>query len=45
MLPLLSDDFYNAFLGNTMVYTSGIRSNEADSLEDMQLAKVPESVE
>jgi hypothetical protein len=35
-----SDDFYNAFLGNTMVYTSGIRETETDTLQDMQLAKV-----
>jgi hypothetical protein len=34
------DDFYNAFLGNTMVYTSGVRLGENDDLETMQLQKV-----
>jgi hypothetical protein len=37
---LRPDDFYNCFLGSTMVYTSGIRYTENDSLEDMQLQKI-----
>lgn len=34
------DDFYNAFLGNTMVYTGGIRLSESDTLETLQVQKI-----
>jgi len=34
------NDFYNAFLGSTMVYTSGIRLSENDSLVDLQYQKI-----
>ena len=36
------NDFYESFLGPTMVYTSGIRHTEADTLEAMQTNKIKE---
>jgi sphingolipid C9-methyltransferase len=35
-----ADDFYNAFLGSTMVYTGGIRLSENDTLAQMQYQKI-----
>eukprot|EP00794_Sanderia_malayensis_P006129 gene6129-6834_t len=34
------DDFYEAFLGPMMIYTSGIMQHSDDSLEEMQLTKL-----
>jgi len=34
------NDFYNSFLGPMMIYTSGIRCTENDTLEDMQWNKL-----
>lgn len=34
------NDFYNAFLGRAMVYTSGIRLKATDTLEEMQHQKI-----
>jgi len=36
------NDFYHSFLGPMMVYTSGKRHNEEDTLEDMQRNKIEE---
>ncbi len=38
--PARADDFYNAFLGSTMVYTSGVRLSENDTLVQMQYQKI-----
>ncbi|XP_002165145.1 uncharacterized protein LOC100198707 [Hydra vulgaris] len=36
------NDFYEAFLGPLMVYTSGIRCREDETLEEMQINKIKE---
>ena len=36
------NDFYESFLGQSMVYTSGMRHMEDDTLEDMQKNKIEE---
>lgn len=39
------NDFYNAFLGPMMVYTSGIRYNETETLEEIQENKIKDVCE
>ena len=36
------NDFYQAFLGPMMIYTSGLQYNDGDTLEDMQANKLRE---
>ena len=40
MFPLSGDDFYNGFLGPSMIYTSGIWHTENDTLEQAQVNKM-----
>jgi cyclopropane fatty-acyl-phospholipid synthase-like methyltransferase len=38
--PDRGDDFYNGFLGPSMIYTSGIWHTENDTLEQAQINKM-----